>query len=277
MNSAALFRAANLIVMDYPFPAALASALSICDEAVVVVGQSVDETLDLVYSLQDKHGKDRVRVIRAIFHYDRMWQERWWNLASACTDAEWLMYHDADEAIHEDDAPKIRQLMAHPRVHLIRFPFIHFYATRDYEINFTLRHNTRLGRRSIGYRMKNLCSDENPTHAACAMRVEVEGIDYNAHTYMWNELVNVSAPIYHYGWARNAQALAKSQAKYWAWYADGDGLEGGQVPDVETWPLARDLPRFLKSGRVNLYDGKHPKVMQEWFDQHAKEWECITQ
>ena len=275
-KSAALFRTANLQIMDYPFEAALTSALSICDEAVVVVGQSLDNTLDLVYCLQEKHGAERVTVIETVFKYDRMWQERWWNMASSATDAEWLMYHDADEAVHEDDAPKVRQLLDNPAVGLIRFPFIHFYASEDYTISFPLTHNTRLGRRSLGYRMINMCSDQAPGHAACAMMMTCEGTDYNAHAYPGPELVDVDAPIYHYGWARNPFALALSQAKYRAWYADGDGLEDGRLPEVDPWPVADELPIFLESGRVQRFDGSHPAAMASWFEEHSFQRESFA-
>jgi len=267
-KAAALFRASNLIALDYPFDAALASALSICDEAVIVLGVCYDETRDWVYALQGMYGADRVIVREERWEFDRMWQERCWDWAAEMTDAEWLMYHDADEAVHEDDAPAIRALMADPAISLIRFPFVHLYATPCYHAQFPLTHNTRLGRRSAGYRMRNWCDDAHLNRAACQM---VFGPDErNAHSYQGPELAESPGPVLHYGWCRDARALALSQAKQHAWYANGGGLEDGRLLDVE--PYDFHLVARLASGAVERYDGPHPAAMAGWFADHAQSW-----
>lgn len=273
-KSAALFRASNVIALDYPLDGALVSALSVCDEAIVIVDKnSRDNTLGCVYDLQKKHGADRVAVLEKEWEFDRSWQERVWAWAAAATTAEWLMFHDADEAIHESDAAEIRTLMSCNAVHMIRFPFIHLFATPAYRAHFELTHNTRLGRRSIGYRMRNWCTDEQPQRAACQM---VYGDDeYNAHLPNIPGLVTIDAPMMHYGWCRAARALAISQKKQHAWYADGAGLQDGRIPDIPAYDF--NLKHQLEAGFVTRYDGLHPAGMREWFAEHNQEWSTIDE
>ena len=273
LKSCALFRAINVIELDYPIEAAIVSALQVCDEAVVVVGQSQDYTKRFIYQLQEDYGRDKIKIVESYFHFDRGWQERWWNLASSYTDAEWLMWLDADEVIHEDDVGAIRSCMSHNNVELIRFPFLHFYATKDYAIKFALTHNTRMGRRSIGYRMVNWCTDQTPNHAACQAVFGLNGTQIDAHGWRGPNLVTVPAHIYHYGWCRNPHALAMSQRKHTAWYKDGDGLEDGHLPDVQPHPFS--LKEKLANGQVSRWRGTHPAVMRDWFRGHRMIWKYV--
>jgi hypothetical protein len=269
--SAAFFRAANIITLDYPYQAAVASALSICDEACIVVGQSQDGTRDAIYAMQAQYGADRLKVREETIHYDRGWQERWWQWCAEMTTAEWQLWLDLDEVIAPEATPWLRDVMADPALFLVRFPFVHFYATPRYVKLFRLTRNTRLGRASAGYRMVNMCDDLHPTWSACAMRVgnhETRGVD--AHGYRERGIVDSQWPILHYGWCRTPQALAISQAKHHAWYADGDGLADGRLPDVTPYDYWR-MNEF-KTGVVLPFVGEHPAGMAEWMAAHAAGW-----
>lgn len=269
-KSAALFRAANVTIMDYPLEEAVYTALQICDEAVIVMGQSQDDTEQRVWSIFEGYEPGRVVMCKQYFVYDRGWQQRWWNFAVAQTDAEWLLWLDADEAIHEGKVGKIHDLMEKPDCGLIRFPFLHFYATKDYAIRMPLVHNTRMGRRSIGYRMVNWCTDQTPNNAACQVVFGLDGIEANAHSWEGEYIEDVDAPIYHYGWCRDATALAISQVKHRAWYADGGGLERGTIPMVRPHPF--DVKGKLSNGRLARWEGSHPAIMDKWFNDHRERW-----
>jgi hypothetical protein len=261
--------------MDYPYRAALASALSYCDEAVIVVGPSVDGTLDAMYAAQAEHGTDRVKVIEREWAFDRTWQERVWAWGAEQTSAEWLHYVDFDEAIHEDGAPIIRRMMETPGVHLIDFPYVHLYGTpRWRECRNFYKRNTRLGRRdTVNYRMVNWCTDKTPNHAVCAMVATIGGQDVNAHLWAGPERATPEIPMIHYGWVRDARALAVSQAKHFAWYANGAGLEDGHIPDVEPYPF--NMTGMRVAGMIEPYAGPHPAVMSEWYTAHAAGWAAL--
>lgn len=271
-SAAALFRASNLLIMDYPFDAALASALAVCDEAVVIVGQSEDATRDWVYALQNEHGRDRVHVQETIFQFDLGWQERWWNEAQALTRAEWLWFIDADELVHEDHHDRVRQALA-SEADLINVRFVHLYATDHWQVaQGFLTNNTRLGRRSVDFRMVNLATNGRKA-SACAMRATLAGEEINAHTYDGPEIVRLAVPILHYGWARFAQALAISQTKHHAWYANGNGLQDGHVPEVP--PYRFDLAGMHGAGRLAPYSDTHPALLDDWRQAHRTVWEGL--
>jgi len=269
--SAAFFRAANILTLDYPYAAAIASALSICDEACIVIGQSQDETRDAVYALRDEYGADRVHIREETIHYDRGWQERWWQWCTEMTTADWQLWLDLDEMIAPEAGPWLRDVMDDSALFLVRFPFLHFYATANYTGAFRLTRNTRLGRASAGWRMVNMCDDLHPTWSACAMRIgnlETNGVD--AHGYRERGIVNSQWPILHYGWCRTPQALGISQAKHYAWYADGDGLQDGHVPQVTPYDFR--LEQQLANGWAVPHEDEHPAGMAEWMAAHAAGW-----
>lgn len=270
-NSAALFRAHNIQILDYPLEGAVASALSVCDEAIIVTQPSADDTMSILLELCHRWGQ-RVQIVQHSWKYDRGWQEEVWNVGADHTDADWLMYHDADEAVLYPELA--RSLMLNPDNKLIRFPFVHLYGTNHFEHAFPLTHNTRLGRRSAGYRMRNWCTDEHPTRAACQM---VYGPDEeNAHIPCKGVgMVDIDTPILHYGWCRDAKALAISQSKLKAWYQDGGGLEDGHIPDVKPYPFR--LAERLKEGKAKRYTGPHPDYMAGWFARHEQQWKEIEQ
>lgn len=269
-DSAVFFRAANIRALDYPYAAAIESALRIVDEACVVVGQSEDSTHRSIRRLVEMH-PGRIKVREERFVFDLGWQERWWNWCREMTDADWHLWLDLDEVIHEDDAPAIRDLMQRPSLKLISFPFVHLYGTPQWrEQGVFLTHNTRLGRASAGYRMRNWRSAERPQAAACAAVVQYYGREVNAHTYKGRAIEHSDAPIMHYGWARSAMALARSQAKQFAWYADGGRLKDGRMPQVE--PRDFEMATHRASGRIVPYDGPHDPGLAHWFGAHAAEW-----
>lgn len=271
--SAAFFRASNLIVMDYPYEAAIASGLRVCDEACVVIGQSVDGTRDAIYALQDQYGADRLKIKEETWTFDRGWQERWWNSCREMTSADWHMYHDADEALSEKHADYVRAQMQLEACHVLVFPYIHLFGTANYRVigSGFYKRNARLGRASAGFRMRNWCSDAHPKWAACQIVVQQNGREVDGHNpTLPNTLYLEDAPMLHYGWCRTPQALAISQTKHRAWYANGNGLQDGRVPDVP--PYDYRMAEHLRAQQIAPYNGPHPAGLEGWLDAHRDGW-----
>jgi len=269
--SAALFRAANLREMDYPFDAALASAMEFCQQAVIIVGQSVDDT-DVWVRQQAGKYLGRVIVQHTQFVFDRGWQERWWKQAAALTDADWLMWLDCDEVIDPIYAPELRRLMENPELFAVRFPFVHFWGSQNWVATEFLKTNTRLGRRSAGFCMVNMCDDDNPSFAACAVQIrDLRNRETDAHAYRGKAIIDVDFPILHYSWCRSALAKNRIIARENSWYkAEDDGLRDGRMPQVQ--PFNYRMAEHRQSGYILPYQGKHPTILDRWFSDHAKEW-----
>src|SRR3954464_8096510 len=95
----------NAIRLDFPVEASIRSILPICDEVVVNVGRSEDETLELVRSISDP----KIRIIET--EWDMTRRNSVLGLEThramrACTHP-WGVYIQADEVLHEDGAAEL--------------------------------------------------------------------------------------------------------------------------------------------------------------------------
>src|SRR2546427_351262 len=92
----------NAVTLDYPIVPAIRSILELCDEVVVNVGKSDDDTRDLVAGV----GDPRVRIIDTIWDFSRgsavLAHET--NRAMAACRGAWGVYIQADEVLHETGA-----------------------------------------------------------------------------------------------------------------------------------------------------------------------------
>jgi len=100
----------NAIKYDYPIVEAIRSILPICDEFVIAVGKSEDETLQLIQSINDP----KIRIIETV--WDDSLREGGKVLADETNkaydaispQADWCFYIQGDEVIHEQFLPTIK-------------------------------------------------------------------------------------------------------------------------------------------------------------------------
>jgi hypothetical protein len=101
----------NGVRLNYPFMEAIRSALAICDEYVVVAGDSDDGTLDRLASLDDP----RIRIINTRWSPYTKPQKcllaQQTNIGLGFCSGRWCLYMQANEVLHEDDLPQLRALM----------------------------------------------------------------------------------------------------------------------------------------------------------------------
>ena len=127
----------NALIYDYPVVEAIRSILPICDEVVVAVGKSDDETLELIRSIDQK-----VRIIET--EWDESLREGRRVLAEETDkafkaisgDSDWAFYIQGDEVIHEKYLDTIKEAMInykdHDKVDGLLFNYAHFYGSYDY-------------------------------------------------------------------------------------------------------------------------------------------------
>src|SRR6478735_2743781 len=128
----------NAIKYDYPIVEAITSILPLCDEFVVAFGNSDDETEKLIRSIDS----EKIRIIPTV--WDDSLREGGAVLAvetnkafdAISADSDWCFYIQGDEAIHEQDFPKIKEAMLkwkdHKEVEGLLFNYRHFYGSYDY-------------------------------------------------------------------------------------------------------------------------------------------------
>jgi hypothetical protein len=101
----------NGVRLNYPFIEAIRSALSICDEYVVVAGDSDDETLEYLAALDDA----RVRIIHTewspLVRPAKHLLAQQTNIGLGFCRGRWCLCLQGNEVLHEKDLPRLRQLM----------------------------------------------------------------------------------------------------------------------------------------------------------------------
>ncbi|MDG1841447.1 MAG: glycosyltransferase family 2 protein, partial [Crocinitomicaceae bacterium] len=128
----------NALKYDYPILEAIYSILPLCDEFVVAVGNSEDETLKLIQNI----ASEKIKIFET--KWDDTQREGGKVLAietdkafkAISKDADWCFYIQGDEVIHEKYLPAIKQGMEknqhQDHVDGLLFKYLHFYGSYDY-------------------------------------------------------------------------------------------------------------------------------------------------
>ncbi|MBK9247596.1 MAG: hypothetical protein IPM69_05660 [Ignavibacteria bacterium] len=136
MNISGFTFVRNAEIFDYPVIESIHSLLPLCDELIVAVGKSDDRTLQLIHDIADP----RIKIIETIWDETlrsggRILAEQT-NISLEHCKGDWCIYLQADEVLHEDDYPIIRQDItnAHSNLHIeaLLFAYRHFYGSYDY-------------------------------------------------------------------------------------------------------------------------------------------------
>jgi len=127
----------NAVQFQYPIVEAIQSILPLCDEMIVVVGDSNDGTRELVTAIQQK----KIHIIDSIWDNSlkdgrvlAVETDKAFKKISADTD--WCFYIQGDEVVHEDGYAEIISAMAKwkdtKEVDGLLFKYRHFYGSYDY-------------------------------------------------------------------------------------------------------------------------------------------------
>ena len=121
----------NAVLLDYPIVASIQSILPLCDEVVVAVGKSEDQTLELI-----QHIDPKVKIIQTIWDDELRENGRVLAietdkaLAAIDPSSDWAIYIQGDELMHQDDHASILNAM---KTHLndsevdgLLFDYLHF-------------------------------------------------------------------------------------------------------------------------------------------------------
>ena len=130
----------NAIKYDYPVVEAIQSILPLCDDFVVAVGKSDDDTLALIQSIST----DKIKIIETVWdetkrvggqvlaiETDKAFQ-------AITSDSDWAFYIQGDEVIHEKYHAVIKENMLKYKeeqtVDGLLFKYLHFYGSYDYVV-----------------------------------------------------------------------------------------------------------------------------------------------
>jgi hypothetical protein len=230
----------NALKLDFPVEASIRSLLPVCDEVVVNVGKSEDHTLQLIQAIRDP----RIRIIETDWDMtirNKVLGDETLRAMRVCRHP-WGIYIQADEVLHEAGAEAlakaIRQHDADPRVEGLLVRYRHFYGNLD-----TVGTHRRWYRREVRAVRLDPGLDIRPYQGAQGFRVGPEHRKIRARL--------TDAEMFHYGWARPAQALRSkievSRVLY-PWVKQPDAAQ-------PLLPWTPGLKRFT---------GAHPAAAREW-------------
>jgi len=242
----------NAVKLDFPIIPAIQSVLAVCDEVVVNVGKSDDDTRDLVTSI----GDPRIRILDTVWDFTKkneMLGMETLRAMQACR-GSWGIYIQADEVLHEDGAKilkeKVAEWDADARVEGLLVKYLHFYGGLD-----IVAQNRRWYRREV--RCLRLGRDIRPYQGAQGFRVGPEYRKIGARP--------TDAVMFHYGWARPAKAIREkyeASKVIYPWSKERSEME--QKRGYLEW-----LPLLRK------FEGRHPAVAQAWVDARAHDPERV--
>jgi len=238
----------NAVQLNFPIVAAIASVLEVCDEVVVNVGRSDDETRPLVAGVRDS----RVRIVDSEWDLskgDDMLALETQRAMDACR-GSWGIYIQADEVLHERGAHILRQKVAEwdrdEQVEGMLVDYLHFYGGFD-----RVATNRQWYRREV--RCLRLGRGIRPYQGAQGFRVGPEFRKIRARL--------TGAQMFHYGWARPAQTMREKIQL---------------TKQMYPWATER-LDRDLKRGTLKWipllrrFTGSHPAAARDWIAANAKE------
>jgi len=231
----------NAVRLDYPIVPAIRSILDICDEVVVNVGRSDDETRDLVAGI----GDPRVRILDSVWDFSRGGGTLSFetNRAMAACGGTWGIYIQADEVLHESGAALIgaalRRCDGEPLVEGLLVDYVHFYG--DFWTIATDRHWYR---REV--RVVRLGGEIRSYQDAQGFRVGAGDRRVRARA--------TGAQMFHYGWARPPQSLHRKVIAAQEIFTEA----------ADRWERRAALEQLDWTPLLRRFTGTHPHVAQQW-------------
>lgn len=236
--------ARNVIKYDYPIVEAITSILPICDEMVVAVGKSEDDTLELIRSINSP----KIKIIETVWDETLrkggkvLADETDKAFAAVSKDSYWAFYIQGDEVIHEKYLPTIKQAMEKhmedKNVDGLLFNYTHFYGSYDY-----IGDSRRWYRREI----RVIKNDKTISSYLDAQGFRKQGEKL--------KVKHIDASVYHYGWVKPPEAQQAKQQTFNKLWHDDEWMKKN-IPNVAEFD-------YSQTDSVALFNGTHPKVMQE--------------
>jgi hypothetical protein len=239
----------NALKFDYPVVEAITSILPLCDEFVVAVGNSEDETLQLIKSINSP----KIRIIETV--WDDGLRQGGQVLAietnkafdAISTDTDWCFYIQSDECVHERYLPSIKEAMLtykdDKEVDGLLFNYIHFYGSYDYVGN-----SRRWYRKEIRV-IKNNKSIRSYKDAQGFRKTDNAKLRVKA----------ISAEIYHYGWVKPPKAQQAKQESFHKMWHDDEWMKKNIAATEEF--------DYSQIDSLEEFKGKHPAVMHPRLDE----------
>ncbi len=241
----------NAIRFDYPVVEAITSVLPLCDEFIVLVGNSDDETKKLIQEIPS----DKIRIHESVWNDDLreggkvLAEETNKAMKLISTDTDWCFYIQADEVLHEQYIPFVKESMLkwanNIEVEGLLFNYTHFYGSYDF-----------VGDSVKWYRKEVRIIKNDPEIKSFR---DAQGFQKHGRPLRVKEC---NSEIYHYGWVKPPGKQQEKQ-KYFhkLWHSDEWMKQNVGSGDEFDYSGIDSLAQF---------HGTHPAVMQKRIN--SKNW-----
>lgn len=225
----------------YPFQEAILSILPLCDEFIINVGLSDDNTLETIESIKDP----KIKIIK------RQWDMSFLggkvlsvesNAALEHCTGDWCFYIQADEVLHEKYIPIVKEAINkyhnNPDVDGLRFKYRHFYGSYNF-----VQDNYR------NWYVKEVRVIRNiPNIVSWG-----DAMDFKYKNGKKIRVKNVDAEIFHYGWVRPPETLIKKRKDFNKLYYE----------EHKASIISASYSNYDDLGNLVEFTDSHPKVMMK--------------
>jgi glycosyltransferase involved in cell wall biosynthesis len=230
----------NGLILGYPFIQSIQSILPIVDEFVINVGESEDNTLEMIKALKDK----KIRILESKWNdgmRDRgfVYGQQKMIAQYNCT-GDWAFYIEGDEVYHEEDLEQIKQSMKtylnDSNVEALVFDFNHFYGNANSILNSPgwYRSEARI--------IKNTIRSYAPDGLFWLI------LDSNKRG-RYPKAKKTGVSCYHYGWVRSEKQMnlkSSKVQKYW----------GEEMVTIDYSQIDQSI--------IKQFNGLHPEIIKDW-------------
>jgi glycosyltransferase involved in cell wall biosynthesis len=234
----------NAVRFDYPVLEAIRSILPLCDEFIIVAGNSDDDTDKLLQLLP----AEKIKIISSVWDDSLrtggrvLALETDKALSHVDADADWAFYIQADEALHERYLEPVYKQMQQWKddqtVEGLLFNYLHFYGSYDYigDSRKWYRNEVRIVRPGIGITSYR----------------DAQGFRLNNRPL---QVKSSQGTIYHYGWVKPPEKQQAKQKYFHKLWHDDRWMEQ-HISGSDTFD-------YSKIDSVALFRETHPAVMLE--------------
>lgn len=243
-----------------PLKEAITSILPICDEFVIALGDcdEDDKTEEIINSIPT----DKIKIIRTKWDTKKYPKNTEYahqtDIArDACT-GDWLFYIQCDEAVHENDLPKIKSALEKyhndERVEGFLLKYYHFWG--DYQ---------HYNRSHAWYNREIRIIRNHPK--IHSWRDAMSFRKFDTWNYTFEEyhnrnhgeklsVIELNAHMYHYGYVRPPFMMSKKQKVSKTSYSGETIIEEKIIEEFDYGPL----------NKIQEFKGEHPAVMKDWIN-----------
>jgi len=232
----------NAVTNDFPIVEAIRSILPVVDEMIVLIGDSTDDTIELIEAI----GDPKIKIHHSVWNKNLrkggavLAEETDKAFAFIGDEYTWAFYIQGDEVVHEKYHPAIRKACENyasdTEVQGLLFKYKHFYGTYDYVGD---------SRKWYGHEIRIIRNNK----AISAYR-DAQGFRIGSTKL---PVACVDASIYHYGWVKSPTQMRKKLKESSVYWNDDTEME-----KIKSSPDDYDFSGF---DSLEKFTGTHPKVM----------------